>query len=179
MKSINQLIKKVRKGDRLSQRALYEQFRSRWYLICLRYNGHEQDAQDCLQNALVKIYSHLEQFDPAKGDFAAWSSRIVINENLQFIKKKKQNPFFVEQEFVAPNDQFTETEAELSMEKLTHLLQKLPQGYRTIFNLHAIEGYDHREIAELLDISVGTSKSQLSRARNMLKKQVELYLNTV
>lgn len=167
------------KGDRLAQRALYERHRAGWYLICMRYNDNRQDAQDCLQNALVKIYTRLEQFDEKKGDFAAWSSRIVINENLQFIKKKQKNLFLVEREFIDTEDHTHDNDDDLSLEQLTYLLQKLPQGYRTIFNLHAIEGYDHREIAEILDISVGTSKSQLSRARSMLKKQVELYLKAV
>lgn len=174
--SESKLIKAARKSRSDAQAELYRMNRNLWFMIALRYNHNRPDAEDCLQNALVKIFSNLDQFEESKGRFKDWSSRIVVNECLMFIREKqKQRDIHWE-----PDNQYQpslEEESEvLSSKKLTKLLQQLPDGYRNVFNLYVIEGYDHKEIAAILDISVGTSKSQLFKARKMLQKHLEVLL---
>lgn len=145
-------------------------------MICLRYQNGRFDAEDCLQNALVKIFSKLSTFDPDKGKFEHWSSRVVTNENLIFLRKRKafDNLDEAEDRIAAPTH-FSDEQA-LSPKQLTSIIQKLPEGYRTVFNLYVLDGYTHQEIAQILNISVGTSKSQLFKARKMLQQQLEVLL---
>ena len=149
-------------------------------MICLRYNKNRYDAEDCLQSALVSIFSNLEQFDAEKGSFKSWSHRIVVNANLQFLKKQKLRMHNdLEDEYLLCTQENDEQEFALSTEKMVKLVQQLPAGYRSIFNLYVVEGYSHAEIAQILDISIGTSKSQLAKAKKMLRRQVEVVLKTV
>jgi len=135
------------------------------------------DADDCLQNSLVNIFSKIKQFDSKKGNFKNWSCGIVVNENLMFLRKKK-NMFEVEElsDVHLSSEVQTKDENFLNPERLTKMLQKLPNGYRAVFNLYVMEGYVHKEIADILNISIGTSKSQLSKARKMLQLQLEVAL---
>jgi len=172
-----ELISRVLKNERSAQKQLYKQYQTTWYMICLRYHKNKDDAQDALQNALIKIFTKLEQFDPKKGNFKSWSSRVVINENLIFLRKNS-NSFKVD---TIDNVHFVPDQSEsaldiLSAEELTKMIQKLPAGYRTVFNLYVIEGFSHQEIADMLEIQLGTSKSQLSKARKELQKQLESLL---
>jgi RNA polymerase sigma factor (sigma-70 family) len=175
--SLDKIIRDTGKNNRKAQAQLYDEFGSLWYSICLRYNNNDEDAQDALQNALIKIYTKIKQFDPEKGSFKSWSARIVVNENLMLLRKNKTN-------FVKAPDELSHELTDnsllatdiLSAGELTRLIQSLPEGYRMVFNLYVIEGYSHEEIAEKLGISQGTSKSQLYKAKQKLKQKLEVLI---
>lgn len=172
-----QLVKGLINGDRKAQTRCYEQYRSVWYSICLRYQNNSATALDCLQNALIKIFSKISQFDVEKGSFKSWSSRIVINENLMELRKRSSKAFV--EDIEESYDLFDESESAvemLSAQELTNMIQQLPAGYRTIFNMYVIEGYSHVEISKELGISAGTSKSQLFKARKLLQQQLEVLI---
>lgn len=172
-----EIISRVLRKERAAQVQLYKQYQTTWYMICLRYHKSREDAQDVLQNALIKIFTKLEQFDIQKGNFKAWSSKVVVNENLMFLRSKVKT-FKVDaiEDVLFIPDQSESALDILSAEELTKMIQKLPAGYRAVFNLYVIEGFSHQEIADMLDINIGTSKSQLSKARKLLQKQLESLL---
>ena len=171
------LIRKCKKAVPAAQKELYQKYRSQWFMICLRYSRRRADALDILQNSLIKIFMKIKQFDENYGSFIAWSSRIVVNESIMFLRK--QMKYMTTEELtdsyydMAEEDQSFES---LDSKVLTKLVQRLPDGYRLVFNLYAIEGYTHKEIASILEISVGTSKSQYFKAKNMLRKQIEVLI---
>ena len=172
-----QIIGKAKNRDRAAQTLLYKKYQTSWYVICMRYNKNRHDALDVLQNALINIFSKIDQFDVSKGTFKSWSSQIVVNDNLMCLRKRVSS-YKVDQ-IEAHHEVLDSQESPvdvLSAEELTKMIQKLPSGYRTVFNLYIIEGYSHKEIAKLLDITEGTSKSQLHKAKNMLKKKLEVIL---
>ena len=174
---IKELISKAKRKDATAQVELYRHFKAYWYAICLRYNSNRFDADDCLQNSLINIFSKLDQFNSHKGDFKSWSAQVVVNDNLMFLRKKKHNfeAFDLEME-IEDVETISEESNVISSENLTKLIQALPEGYRTVFNLYVLEGYTHNEIASILKISVGTSKSQLSKARKLLQHQLEVVI---
>lgn len=168
---VNQLIQQCLRQDARAQRALYEQFSPEMYALCLRYLKEADDAQDVLLKAFTKVFEHLPQFK-GEGSFEGWVRRIVVNEALMFLRKHKHRHITIElEEAAASVEQYPQLEAD----DLLRLVQALPEGYRTVFNLHAIEGYAHFEIAEQLGISEGTSKSQLSRAKELLRQRITNY----
>ncbi len=166
-------------GDASAQRALYEEYRTRWYMTSLRYGKNKMEAEDIFQEALINIFNRLESYDHNKGAFTTWSTRVIINSAMTYLKKNSwansmsglENSYTVETEVVDIYDQ-------LSAKELTLLVQKLPLGYRLVFNMYAIEGFTHKEIADQLEISVGTSKSQLFKARRELQKTLESQLTS-
>lgn len=175
MRDITAIINQSKKGDASAQRRLYELFRTPWFMICQRYLRSRDDALDVMQNALVRIYTKLDSFDPALGTFKAWSSRVMVNECIMHLRKKHlEFESLDEGSFDVFADEQENPVQKLSAEELTKMIQKLPDGYRLVFNLNVIEGYTHKEIAEMLGITEGTSKSQLYKAKNLLKKQIEV-----
>jgi len=173
-----ELIRRVKRKERSAQQQLYASYKSHWFVICLRYNKSREDSMDILQNALVKIFSKLYQFDEKKGDFKSWSSKIVVNENLMFLRKKK-NSIRTEEISIHNAIQTQDDERRnqaLSGEELTRMIQTMPEGYKVIFNLYVMDGYTHNEISEIMGISVGTSKSQLSKARKFLQQKLEVLI---
>lgn len=158
-------------------RELYKEYRQHWYLICLRYQRSSTQADDALQNGLMQIFKNYDQFDQEKGSFKSWSSKIMVNENLLLIRRNKSIFAFDDLSNCAEFADASEGAIErMSMEELVLLIQKLPDGYRSVFNLYVIEGYSHKEISEMLNISVGTSKSQLFKAKKILKTEIEVVL---
>lgn len=159
------------KGDLQLQRQLYDSFSPTMFGICLRYAADYHSAEDILQEGFIKVFSRLDGFRH-EGSFEGWMKRIFVNTAIEYYRKSlkfnQMSDLDSVQEFVAEDHTFQN----LLTQDLLTLIQKLPTGYRTIFNLYAIEGYNHREIGELLHISIGTSKSQLARARLSLQKQV-------
>jgi RNA polymerase sigma-70 factor (ECF subfamily) len=174
---IDQIINKAIKKNRRAQNELYAHYGHVWYSICLRYHKNSEEAKDALQNALIKIYSKIKQFDKSKGDFKSWSCKIVVNENLMLIRKNKN---FLREFDDTYDESILDSEETaidiLSAAELTKMVQQLPDGYRTIFNLYVIEGYSHEEIATMLNISKGTSKSQLFKAKKLLKRKLEVLI---
>ncbi|MFT5724214.1 MAG: RNA polymerase sigma factor (sigma-70 family) [Bacteroidia bacterium] len=171
------VIKQAQKNKRRAQTLLYETYKTVWYRICLRYNRDVNDAADVLQNALVKIFTKISQFDIAKGSFKSWSSKIVVNENLMHLRKSGVS--FVTDELDSGYQLADGSESpleSLSRKELTKMISGLPEGYRTVFNLYVLDGYNHREIGEMLHISEGTSKSQLFKAKKILQQKLEVLI---
>lgn len=168
-----EIIKGCKAGKHKSQRCLYERYSKKMLGVCLRYCHSKEDAEDVLQEGFIKVFSNIDTFKE-EGSFEGWIRRIMINTALNNyqsnLKRYYQADISEELEIVADNpDAF----ARLSATELLTLVQSMPLGYRMVFNMFAIEGYSHKEIGDMLDISENTSKSQLSRARVYLQKKIE------
>lgn len=158
-------------GDEFFQKALYERFSSRMFGVCLRYAPDYHTAEDILQDGFLKVFNSIMSFR-REGSFEGWMRRIFVNLSIERYRKNKG---IIQFEELTDNTYYLyseEADSSLNAEELLKLVQELPDGYREIFNLYAIEGYNHSEIGEMLGISEGTSKSQLSRARNVLKRKI-------
>ena len=168
--SETELINDCRNNNRHAQHALFQQFAGKMLHVVKRYITNTSEAEDTLMEGFVKVFKKLGQYQGG-GSFEGWIRRIMVNEALMSIRKNKDRfPVDIDVAFdVAHPD---ETLMQLGLQEIEDLIASLPKGYRTIFNLYAIEGYSHTEIALLLDISEGTSKSQLSRARAQLQNQL-------
>jgi RNA polymerase sigma factor (sigma-70 family) len=169
------LVKDCLKGKLQAQRELYELFAKGMLGICYRYTRSIKDAEDVLQEGFVKVYHHLSQYKN-EGELGAWIRRIMVNTALNFLKRNRryQEEMYFTEEYLHPvvdDDPIIRIQAK----ELADLIRQLPQGYQVIFNLHAVEGYSHVEIGELLGISDGTSRSQYSRARNLLITWIQKY----
>lgn len=164
-----ELITKCRKNDPIGQRRVYERYAPVMMGVCRRYLSRTEDAEDVLVEAFCKVFKHLNQYS-GNGSFEGWIRRIVVNEALMFLRKNHalKNAYEIQAHFDLKDDQ--NIVAELAARDILFLLDQLPQGYRTVFNLYVLEGYKHREIAELLGISINTSKSQLILAKKRLQK---------
>lgn len=164
------------KGETAAQRDLFFSYHSTFFLVCRRYLKCKQDAEEVLMNGFLQIFKGLTKAAFAhENAFTAWMHRIMVNECLQWLRKHHQM-LLLESTSTAPNTVLPAAD-ELSPKEIFNLLQTLPTGYRTIFNLFVVEGYSHKEIAKLLSISENTSKSQLHKARQMLAKNY-LQLNS-
>lgn len=146
-------------------------------MICLRYAHNKAEAEDMLQEGLISIFKDLRQFDPKKAAFSAWSNKVMVNAALQHLRKWKKLIF--DQQLDDYENQLTNNEdvmGSLGTKELMKFVQQLPDGYRVVFNLYVIEGYKHKEIAEILSIAESTSKTQLLKAKKMLRNQLETVL---
>nr|WP_255709963.1 sigma-70 family RNA polymerase sigma factor [Pontibacter harenae] len=149
---------------------MYERYASQMFGVCLRYLKNQMDAEEALLNGFMKVYQHIGRFE-AKGSFEGWVRRIMVNEALSFLRKKEPLHLAV----VDSTIQIAGSggaDHDLGEGELMDLVRALPAGYRAVFNLYAIEGYSHKEIADMLNITEGTSKSQLSKARAMLQRRL-------
>lgn len=159
-------------GDRLAQRQLYEAFSRKFLALCLRYLKDREQAEDVMIQSFMKIFEKLSQFQ-GKGSFEGWMKRIVVTQALMAIRSNRSLILAVSLEDAEKvQEPATEALNQLELAELMELVQNLPLGYRTVFNLFAIEGYSHQEIGELLGITESTSKSQLNRARSVLKEKI-------
>lgn len=163
-----ELIKGCQQQKPAAQRALYQQFSPVMMGVCRRYLIRTEDAEDVLVEAFCKVFKHIQQYE-GNGSFEGWIRRIMVNECLMFLRKKHalRNAYEIQEHFDLRSDQ--NVTAELAAKDILQLLEQLPNGYRTVFNLYVIEGYKHREIADLLDISINTSKSQLILAKKKMQ----------
>jgi len=164
------LIQESLAGDQLAFRTLYEQLSPKMYTVALRYMNSDHDAQDVLQDAFIRIYRKLSSFRFA-GSFEGWCRRIVVHTAIEHLRKSKSAQFGdIEdvQEGVDPKSL-----SNLQLADLMKAIAALPDGYRTVFNMYVIEGFSHKEIAEQLEISESTSKTQLFKARNQLQKVIK------
>jgi RNA polymerase sigma factor (sigma-70 family) len=166
-----QLVKACQKADPKAQKRVYEKYAPKMLAICKRYISDEMEAEDAMVEGFMKIFGKIDSFK-LEGSFEGWMKRIMVNEALMLLRSKKKEGFSmsIEQIQVAEEPQYFENN--LAVDDLLNLVASLPTGFRTVFNLYAIEGYAHAEIAEMLNISEGTSKSQLSRARVILQNLV-------
>lgn len=159
------------------QEELYKRFSGKMYAVCLRYAGNAEDAQDLLQEGFIKVYRNLHRFR-AEGSFEGWIRRVFVNSSIEHFRKKSLQLSKVSgKEEDTIEDADTTALDNLAERDIISLIQRLSPGYRTVFNLYVVEGYSHKEIADLLGISEGTSKSQLARARSILQKKVAQYLS--
>lgn len=164
-------------NDRKAQKLLYEHFYEFAMTIALRYSRDEMDAADIMSHAFVKVFKSIRTFDSSKGSLHAWIKRIVVNEGLDHIKSRNRFSENVELETVAEPGINNAVLEQMGAEEIMKLIQKLPPATHAVFVLYAVEGYNHREIAERLNISEGTSKWHLSEARKTLQQQLT-QLNT-
>jgi RNA polymerase sigma-70 factor (ECF subfamily) len=171
------LLKDCLKGHRLSQKSLYMEFYGYGMSISLRYAKNRDEASEILNDAFMKIFVNLKKFDLSK-PFRPWLRKIIVNTAIDHYHKKQRE---IQVEEIRDIKNETDTEkilSEISYQEVIGLLQKLPPSYRTVFNLHAIEGYSHDEIATMLNIATGTSKSNLFKAKEQLKQILADYFET-
>lgn len=165
------LVQGCRDGNRAHQKGLYELLCGRLFTICLRYSINRAEAEDMLQEGFIKIYSKIDKYDNS-GSFQAWASRVVSNNCIDCIRRRP-NLYTISDDYVLHREsKEVQIIDKMIGEDLLKMVQELPVGYRTIFNLYVMEGYSHKEIGKKLNISDGTSKSQLNRARKLLQKKV-------
>ena len=165
------LLKACKKQDAAAQRILYDKYSAPMLGLCRRYVRGEQEAEDVMINGFMKVFSRIDSFE-GKGSFEGWMKRIMINESLGYIRKHKAMYLETDIEAADKEPDLDKMSSALEAKDLLKMINELPSGYRTIFNLYAIEGYSHKEIAELLGINENTSKSQLSRARVQLQNKL-------
>ncbi len=163
-----ELIDLCRRENRKAQKLLYERFAPKMFGVCKRYVKVKEDAEDAMINGFYKVFSNIRSFK-SKGSFEGWIRRIMVNECLMFLRKQNNFKMTVEISNVEMKSNIT-AQDKLQENDILNLLNKLPTGYRTVFNLYVIEGYKHREIAEILGISINTSKSQLILAKDRMRK---------
>lgn len=164
-----ELIQGCRKGDRAAQKRLYDTFSAKMYTLCCRYVKNSMEAEDVLVTAFTKILDKIDQYK-SEGSFEGWIRRIVVNEALTWLRRNRNMYLELELEAANYEPDYQTISDHLEAEDLLKMIGELPSGYRVVFNLYAIDGYSHKEIAEQLGISENTSKSQLSRARASLQK---------
>jgi RNA polymerase sigma-70 factor (ECF subfamily) len=163
-----ELIETCLKDNPKAQKMLYDTYSSVLFGICLRYSKNEEEAQDILQDSFIKIFTKLDTYQ-FTGSFEGWLKRIVTNTSIEYYRKKITIEHLEEIGF---NPYLAiDSDRGLEVEELLKMIQELPEGYRMVFNMYAIDGYTHGEIATKLNISEGTSKSQLSRARAYLQRK--------
>lgn len=171
----HKLVKDCLKGESRAERKLYEHFAETMLGVCYRYTRSIRDAEDVLQEGFIKVFHHLKQYRQ-QGELGGWIRRIMVNTALNYLKRnrKYQEEMFFTEEYMHPVAA-DDPVIRLQGKEIADLIRQLPQGYQVIFNLHAVEGFSHVEIGEMLGINDGTSRSQYSRARNLLITWIEKY----
>ena len=165
----DQLIQGCLRRDRSAQKLLYDTYSSKMYGLCYRYVKDSMEAEDVLVTSFMKVFEKIEQFKH-EGSFEGWIRRIVVNEALTCLRRNRSMYLETELDHVDYDPNYKQLSDHLEAEDLMELVKALPTGYRIVFNMYAIDGYSHKEIADSLGISENTSKSQLSRARTYLQK---------
>ena len=171
MLEYSEIIEACVKGDRHAQRSLYDIFSKKMFVVCLRYTKSQQEAEDILQDSFIKVFKNLKGY---RGDSRLdyWIKRIFVNTALNSQRKKLYMYPMVDIEDVKSDFDLNKTLAAFGLEELLNMIKELPTGCQAVFNMFAIEGFSHKEIAKMLDVSEGTSKSQFSRARKLLKEKI-------
>lgn len=169
----NKLIESCQSGKQSSFKELYENYKQALFVICLRYSSSKEEAEDMLQDSFLKIFKEINSFDRSKGSFYTWASRITINTNLEQIRRNKMK--IEDLETVINSSELRDTFDVISSMQLAEIIkeiQKMPVGYRTVFNLYFIEGYNHKEIGQLLGVTESTSKTQLMKSKSYFKNTI-------
>jgi len=170
--SLNELIKQCAKNNRKAQEEIYQLYGGKLYSICLKYSKNKEEAQDNFQDGFITIFDKIGQFK-FKGSFEGWIKRVMVNTIL--LKYRQRNVLNLVTEEIPDEVIVDIDDDEVSLDFLLNLIQELPDRYRTVFNLYVLDGYSHKEISKMLQIAEGTSKSNLARARNILKQKIELH----
>lgn len=176
MSDVKKIIKGCLAGNRRDQELLYRRHAARLYTVCLQYSGNDEEARDILQEGFIKIFENLDHYK-SEGSFEGWMRRITVNTALERYRGKHSlyrvdDIDSIQEPNAEPDNQ---DYAGLEANDLLDIIRELPTKYRMVFNLYAIEGYSHKEISEMVNISEGTSKSNLSRARVILQRRVGSY----
>ena len=168
----SQLIAALKRGEGRAHKVVYERFSGKMMAVCTRYCANRADAEEVMLDGFMRVFEKIGQFRE-DGSFEGWMRRVMVTESLMFLRKNKQwrQEIPIDDVIVEPDYDWADTA--VNENDLLRIVNQLPDGYRTVFNLYAIEGYAHAEIAEMLGISEGTSKSQLSRARTMLQANLK------
>ena len=169
-----QIVKGCIDKNAIAQKNLYEKFSRKMMGVCLRYCDSTEEAEDVVQNGFISIFENIESFK-GTGSLEGWVRKIMVNTaltNIRKNKKLKQNIELDSVEFMLPSDIYQNDS--FAAKDLLKIIQTLPVGFKTVFNLYAIEGYSHKEIGEMLNIAEGTSKSQYSRAKAHLQKIIPI-----
>ncbi|GAB3501241.1 sigma-70 family RNA polymerase sigma factor [Spirosoma knui] len=167
-----QLIKALKQGENRAHKVVYDRYAGKMLAVCTRYCANRDDAEEVMLDGFMRVFEKVSQFRE-DGSFEGWIRRIMVTESLMFLRKNKQwrQEVSIDDVLVEPDYEWADTA--LNENELLRIVNQLPDGYRTVFNLYAIEGYSHAEIAETLGITEGTSKSQLSRARALLQANLK------
>ena len=171
-KELLQLIEDCKKQKSKAQRKMYNKYASMVMAVCLRYMSDRQRAEDMLQDSFVKLFEKIDKYD-STGSFDAWVRRLTANTCLDQLRKDKKQLLDVHIDDVQITSKESTVLQQMNANDIMEIVRELPDGYRTVFNLYAVEGYPHKEIAEMLNISENTSKSQYSRAKKMLRDRLE------
>lgn len=171
-KNDTELIAAAIKKDRKAQRTLFEQFSPKMLGVCRQYIRCQDLAEEVMLKGFFKVFSNLDSFKN-KGSFEGWMRRIMVNECISQLRTDRKFQFVQDKEIENTSEYAIEIDTQLEVDEIQRLIDGLPDGYKTVFVLYVIEGYKHREIAELLEISESTSKSQLFKARNMLQIKIK------
>lgn len=166
-----ELIKGCIRQDNSCQRILFDKYAGKMMSVCLRYANDAMEAEDMLQEAFIKVFQYITQFK-FEGSFEGWIRRIVVNTAIRQLEKKKLKFKDIDEEQIHGLQTDPHAYTDLGADDLMKLIHQLPEGYRLVFNLNVIEGYSHEEIATMLHIQPGTSRSQLVKARKMLQQQI-------
>lgn len=170
-KNETQLISRSIKNNREAQRLLFEKYSGKMLSVCRMYIQDLHHAEEVMLTGFFKVFKHLGDFKN-EGSFEGWIRRIMIRESISYLRVQKQMEF--RDEIIIERENFSNVQADIDAEHIQQLIDNLPEGYRAVFIMYAIEGYKHQEIAEMLNITTGTSKSQLFKARKTLQEKLEL-----
>lgn len=168
---LDQIINDCKKNYPKAQEQLYQLFAKKFFGVCLKYSSNYADAQDNLQDGFLIIFRKIEQFS-GKGSFEGWAKRIMINNALQKYRGVRYMEVINEN---IPDTAIEVDDENIPIEYLMRIIQELPDQYRLVFSLYVLDGYSHKEVAEILKITTGTTKSNLARARLILKEKIEVY----
>lgn len=167
----SELIEGCRKGTPSAQKSLYDQMAGKMFSLCCRYIKDRMEAEDVLVTSFTKVFERIDQYK-GEGSFEGWVRRIVVNESLTYLRRNKSMYLETDLEVADREPDLSSMSDQLEAEDLLRLVAELPTGYRIVFNMYAIDGFSHKEIADHLGISENTSKSQLSRARVQLQARL-------
>ncbi len=168
------IIELISKNDRKAQKELYQRFAAAFLGICIRYANDKSDAENILQDGFIKIFKNIKQCKKASS-LTSWMKRTIVNTAITHYRKNLKYKFNRNIDEIQEN-RFAEkkSDSDFTISELMGVIKKLPRGYRVVFNLYAIEGYKHKEIAKLLNIDISTSKSQYSRAKKIIREKLEI-----
>ena len=169
-----ELIQLAVENNRKAQQQIFAQFSPKMLGVCRQYIKDIHQSEDVMITAFMKVFANLKDFQN-NGSFEGWIRRIMVNECISFIRVQKKVKYIEDESYF--EESFNNIESQFSIDDIQFLIDSLPDGYRMVFNLYAIEGYKHQEIASMLGINEGTSKSQLSHARRILQKQISILKN--
>jgi RNA polymerase sigma-70 factor, ECF subfamily len=176
---LKELIEECARGEKPAQEKLFKQFYGKMMGVCMRYTKDQDRAQEVVQEGFIKVFDKLSEFD-FKGSFEGWVRRIMVNASIDAIRKRNRGPFSTDEDFIFDSAEPLEVESDfddeltkLKAEHAMRAIQSLSPAYRTVFNLYVIENYSHKEIAEILSISEGTSKSNLAKAKQNLRGKLK------